>query len=54
LGELEWNWPDAEERLKEAFDTGGLSGWAAAAIREVEAERRAEKAKREVNPGGKE
>lgn len=51
--ELEWSWPDAEKRLKGAFERGGLSGWAVAAIREVEAEARAERAKRETNTVGK-
>ncbi|EGN92560.1 hypothetical protein SERLA73DRAFT_117168 [Serpula lacrymans var. lacrymans S7.3] len=46
--EVEWNWPDAENRLKEAFDKGGFSGWAQAALLEVEAEGRFEQAKRHI------
>ncbi|KAI0327620.1 hypothetical protein GY45DRAFT_1327392 [Cubamyces sp. BRFM 1775] len=41
-----WTWSAAEQRLKEAFDKDGFSGWAAAALRELEAEGRLERAKR--------
>ncbi|EIW51568.1 uncharacterized protein TRAVEDRAFT_67632 [Trametes versicolor FP-101664 SS1] len=41
-----WNWPAAEQRLREAFDKDGFSGWAAAALRELEAEGRRERTKR--------
>lgn len=37
-GKFEWSWPDAEKRLKDAFETKGFSGWAEAALRELEAE----------------
>jgi hypothetical protein len=42
-----WSWPAAEARLKKAFDKGGYSGWAQAAIVEVEAEARSERLKRQ-------
>jgi hypothetical protein len=45
--ELGWNWSEAENRLAEAYDKGGLSGWAQAALRELEAEWRVEKLRRE-------
>ncbi|KAI0634675.1 hypothetical protein C8Q77DRAFT_1054007 [Trametes polyzona] len=41
-----WTWPAAEQRLREAFDKDGFSGWAAAALRELEAEGRLERTKR--------
>lgn len=43
---VEWSWPDAEQRLKEAFERGGFSEWVVAVVREVETEARAEKLKR--------
>ena len=42
----EWNWPDAEKRLTVAFEQGGFSGWAAAALHELEAEGEIERKKR--------
>ncbi|KAI0363434.1 hypothetical protein BV20DRAFT_1058057 [Pilatotrama ljubarskyi] len=42
----EWSWPAAERRLKDAFEKEGFSGWAAAALRELEAEGRLERTKR--------
>ncbi|KAI0777813.1 hypothetical protein BD413DRAFT_519828 [Trametes elegans] len=42
----DWNWPEAERRLKEAFEKDGFTGWAAAALRELEAEGRLERSKR--------
>ncbi|RPD55607.1 hypothetical protein L226DRAFT_511716 [Lentinus tigrinus ALCF2SS1-7] len=42
----EWTWAAAESRLKEAFDKHGFYGWAAAAMRELEAEGRLERSKR--------
>ncbi|KAI0646698.1 hypothetical protein C8Q79DRAFT_1010285 [Trametes meyenii] len=42
----EWTWSAAEQRLKEAFDKDGFSGWAAAMLRELEAEGRLERSKR--------
>ncbi|KAH9930439.1 uncharacterized protein BXZ73DRAFT_77884 [Epithele typhae] len=41
----EWTWPDAEKRLREVFDTHGFYGWAAAAMRELEAEDRLERSR---------
>ena len=29
-GTTEWTWPDAEERLRMAFERGGITGWAEA------------------------
>ncbi|EMD34597.1 hypothetical protein CERSUDRAFT_54591, partial [Gelatoporia subvermispora B] len=43
---LEWSWPDAQQRLSDAWEKGGFSGWAEAAMRELEAEAHAERAKR--------
>lgn len=37
-----WKWEDAEERLRVAYDQGGFSGWAEAALKELEAERKLE------------
>lgn len=37
-----WNWSDAEDRLREAYDKDGLAGWAEAVMRETEAEGRLE------------
>ncbi|KAI0088944.1 hypothetical protein BDY19DRAFT_946928 [Irpex rosettiformis] len=45
-GEVEWNWPDAEDRLRTAFEHGGFPGWADAMMREVEAESKIERRKR--------
>ncbi|KAI0938365.1 hypothetical protein AcV5_000061 [Taiwanofungus camphoratus] len=42
---VEWSWPDAEQRLKAAFERDGFMGWAEAALRELEAEHEAERAK---------
>ncbi|KAI0692818.1 hypothetical protein C8T65DRAFT_72188 [Cerioporus squamosus] len=42
----EWTWAAAENRLKEAFDKHGFYGWAAAVMRELEAEGRLERSKR--------
>lgn len=41
-----WAWPDAERRLKAAFEKDGFSGWAEAAAKELEAEGKAERIKR--------
>jgi len=43
----EWNWEDAEKRLQRAYEEGGLPLWTKIALREVEAEARLERAKRE-------
>ena len=42
----EWTWPAAEQRLREAYDKHGFYGWVAAAMRELEVEGQAERAKR--------
>ncbi len=41
-----WSWSAAEERLKAAFEKDGFSGWAEAAMREVEAEGKIERRRR--------
>ncbi|KAG2140963.1 uncharacterized protein EDB93DRAFT_1230095 [Suillus bovinus] len=41
-----WNWQEAENRLREAFDNGGFHSWASAALVEVEAEATVERARR--------
>ncbi|KAG2028256.1 hypothetical protein BDR03DRAFT_1030435, partial [Suillus americanus] len=45
---VEWNWKEAEVRLREAFDKGGVHNWASAALVEVEAEATVERAKRGI------
>ena len=45
--EEEWNWEKAQRRLELAYNTGGFTLWAQMAMREVEAEARVERAKRE-------
>ena len=42
----DWNWKDAEERLKKAYEEGGITDWAITALRELEAEVEIERAKR--------
>ncbi|KAJ7451091.1 hypothetical protein FB451DRAFT_1409991 [Mycena latifolia] len=42
-----WDWDDAQARLTEAYDKGGLGAWADAAVREVEAEAQLEVQTRE-------
>ncbi|KAL0569318.1 hypothetical protein V5O48_012651 [Marasmius crinis-equi] len=42
----QWNWNDAEERLKDAFDKDGISGWVEVAVKELEAEEAFERTKR--------
>lgn len=44
--EVPWSWPAAEERLKAAFERDGFSGWGEAIMRELEAEGRVERLKR--------
>ncbi|OBZ78175.1 hypothetical protein A0H81_02717 [Grifola frondosa] len=41
-----WSWSDAEERLKDAFEKDGFSGWSQAALRELETEGELERIKR--------
>ncbi|KAH9830098.1 uncharacterized protein C8Q71DRAFT_799483 [Rhodofomes roseus] len=45
-GTIEWTWPDAERRLKTAYEEGGFMGWAEAALQEIEAEGELERSKR--------
>jgi len=47
LSDSTWKWEDAEERLKAAYDEGGFSGWAEAALKELEAEGELERLRRE-------
>ncbi|KAI0784063.1 hypothetical protein C8Q75DRAFT_781180 [Abortiporus biennis] len=42
----EWTWNAAENRLREAFDKDGFSGWGLALLQELEAEGRVEREKR--------
>lgn len=42
-----WKWEDAENRLRAAYDKDGFSGWAEAALKELEAEGELERLKRE-------
>ena len=43
----DWDWEEAEEQLKKAYKQGGLTVWAQSALRELEAEVRVERAKRD-------
>jgi len=45
--EREWTWEEAEERLKNAYEQGGITSWAQTALRELEAEVQVERSKRE-------
>ncbi|KAG0694819.1 hypothetical protein DFH29DRAFT_814854 [Suillus ampliporus] len=47
---VEWNWQEAENRLREAFDKGGFHSWASAVLVEVEAEASVERTKRGIIP----
>ena len=42
-----WKWEDAEKRLGAAYEAGGFSGWAEAALKELEVEGELERLKRE-------
>ena len=42
-----WRWEDAESRLRAAYDKEGFSGWAEAALKELEVEGESERLKRE-------
>lgn len=42
----EWNWDAAEERLRMAYDRGGVGDWAECALRELEAEEAVERTRR--------
>ncbi|OCB89105.1 hypothetical protein A7U60_g3704 [Sanghuangporus baumii] len=41
-----WTWEEAEDRLRDAFDHGGVGDWAECAIRELEAEEEVERRRR--------
>ena len=43
----EWNVEESQQRLRRAYDEGGFSLWASTALRELEAEARVERAKRQ-------
>lgn len=43
----DWNWEEAEERLKKAYEEGGITVWAQTALRELEAEAIVERTKRD-------
>lgn len=43
----EWTWEEAEKRLKKAYDQGGFTLWAQMALRELEAEARVERVRRQ-------
>ncbi|KAJ3982095.1 hypothetical protein F5890DRAFT_423051 [Lentinula detonsa] len=43
---IDWNWEDAEKRLKDAFEKDGLMAWAEVALKEIQAEERLERSKR--------
>ena len=43
----DWNWEEAEERLKKAYEEGGIAVWAQTALRELEAEVEVARTKRE-------
>lgn len=42
----EWTWDAAEDRLRVAFERGGVYAWAESALREMEEEAKAERKKR--------
>ncbi|KZT07910.1 uncharacterized protein LAESUDRAFT_697949 [Laetiporus sulphureus 93-53] len=43
---IEWSWPDAETRLKAAFEKDGLVGWGEAVLHELETEAKINRSKR--------
>lgn len=43
---LQWSWPEAEERLRVAYDSGGVYSWAEAVLYELETEGQVERVKR--------
>jgi len=45
--EQDWNWEEAEERLKKAYEQGGITLWAQTALTELEAEAEVERTKRD-------
>jgi len=42
----DWNWEDAERRMKDAYDKEGILAWGEVAIKELQAEERAGRLKR--------
>ena len=42
----EWTWAAAEDRLRDAFEEGGIVAWAECALRELEAEVHQERRRR--------
>ena len=42
----DWRWEEAEDRLRDAFDRGGVGEWAECAVRELEAEEHLERQRR--------
>jgi hypothetical protein len=45
--EGDWNWEEAEERLKKAYEEGGIAAWAQTAFRELEAEVQGERTRKQ-------
>lgn len=43
----DWNWEDAEKRLRAAYDKDGFLGWAETALKELETEGELERLRRE-------
>jgi len=41
-----WNWEDAQQRMKDAYDNEGLTAWAEVAVKELQAEERVERIRR--------
>lgn len=44
----DWNWDGAERRMQEAYEKGGILDWAEVALKEVEAEGRLERVRRQA------
>lgn len=42
-----WNWEDAEKRLTDAYKDGGIVAWGEVALKELQAEERIERMRRE-------
>ena len=47
----DWNWEEAEERLKKAYEEGDTAAWVQTALRELEAEVKVERTKRDREQG---
>ncbi|KAF9061561.1 hypothetical protein BDP27DRAFT_326681 [Rhodocollybia butyracea] len=41
-----WNWEDAQQRMKDAYDNEGLTAWTEVAVKELQAEERVERIRR--------